>query len=98
MQLTKPFIKLKGTLIKDVDSFIYLGSVVDLQSGTDADGKITIDKARAAVDRNAGWAVAGGHCPNRGLVQALSPERLAAPAAPTNWELPRLDIKMEHAT
>ena len=41
-------IKLEGVALEEVESFTYLGSIVDKQGGTDADVKIRIGKARAA--------------------------------------------------
>ena len=37
-----------GKLIREVESFVYLGSVVDQQGGTDRDVTARIGKARAA--------------------------------------------------
>ena len=44
-------IMLEGEALEEVDSFVYLGSVVDKQGGTDADVKIRIGKARAAFQQ-----------------------------------------------
>ena len=44
-------IMLEGEALEGVDSFVYLGSVVDKQGGTDADVKIRIGKARAAFQQ-----------------------------------------------
>ena len=42
---------LEGEALEEVDSFVYLDSVVDKQGGTDADVKIRIGKARAAFQQ-----------------------------------------------
>ena len=42
---------LEGEALEEVDSFVYLGSMVDKQGGTDADVKIRIGKARAAFQQ-----------------------------------------------
>ena len=39
---------LEGSVLEEVDHFTYLGSIVDLQGGTDADVRCRIGKARAA--------------------------------------------------
>ena len=39
---------LEGSALEDVESFTYLGSIVDKQGGTDADVKIRMNKARTA--------------------------------------------------
>ena len=44
-------IMIEGEALEEVDSFVYLGSVVDKQGGTDADVKIRIGKARAAFQQ-----------------------------------------------
>ena len=41
-------ITLEGTNLEEVDSFTYLGSIIDIQGGTDADIRVRIGKARAA--------------------------------------------------
>lgn len=41
-------IGLEGEALEEVESFTYLGSVVDKLGGTDADVKVQIGKARAA--------------------------------------------------
>lgn len=41
-------IRLEGEALEEVESFTYLGSIVDKNSGTDADVKARIGKARAA--------------------------------------------------
>ncbi|VDO95470.1 unnamed protein product [Schistosoma curassoni] len=41
-------ITLDGETLEDVESFTYLGSIVDVQGGSDADVKARIGKARAA--------------------------------------------------
>ncbi|XP_076451319.1 uncharacterized protein LOC143287222 [Babylonia areolata] len=41
-------ITLDGEALEDVESFPYLGSIVNKQGGTDADVKVRIGKARAA--------------------------------------------------
>ena len=41
-------ITLEGEALEEVDSFTYLGSIVDMQGGTDADVKTRINKARVA--------------------------------------------------
>ena len=41
-------VTISGDPIKEVDSFVYLGSVVDPQGGTDRDVVARIGKARAA--------------------------------------------------
>lgn len=44
---TEP-VKLRGKPLEEVESFTYLGSIIDNQAGTDADVKAKIGKARAA--------------------------------------------------
>ena len=44
-------IMLEGEALEEVESFVYLGSMVDKQGGTDADVKIRIGKARAAFQQ-----------------------------------------------
>ena len=44
-------IMLDNTALEEVDNFTYLGSVVDLKGGTDADVKVRIGKARAAFSQ-----------------------------------------------
>ena len=39
---------LEGSALEDVESFTYLGSIVNKQGGTDSDVKIRINKARTA--------------------------------------------------
>ncbi len=39
---------LEGEGLEEVESFIYLGSIVDTRGGTEADAKTIISKARAA--------------------------------------------------
>ncbi|KAJ8333779.1 hypothetical protein SKAU_G00410980 [Synaphobranchus kaupii] len=41
-------ITLEGGVLEEVESFTYLGSIVDKQGGTDADVKVRIGKARVA--------------------------------------------------
>jgi hypothetical protein len=41
-------IKLDGEALEEVESFTYIGSIVDKQGETDADVKIRVSKARAA--------------------------------------------------
>ncbi|VDO71895.1 unnamed protein product [Schistosoma margrebowiei] len=41
-------IKLGGEAVEDVESFTYLGSIIDEQEGSDADVKVRIGKASAA--------------------------------------------------
>jgi hypothetical protein len=41
-------IKLEGEALEEVESFTYLGSIVDKQGGTNADVKTRIGTARAA--------------------------------------------------
>jgi hypothetical protein len=41
-------IKLEDEALEEVESFTYLGSIVDKQGGTDADVKIRVGKAKAA--------------------------------------------------
>ncbi|VDO67876.1 unnamed protein product [Schistosoma curassoni] len=41
-------VTLDGETLEDVESFTYLGSIIDEQGGSDADVKARIDKARAA--------------------------------------------------
>ena len=41
-------IDLEGTPLEEVDSFIYLGSIVDKKGGTEADVKARVGKARSA--------------------------------------------------
>ena len=41
-------ITIQSDSLEEVDSFTYLGSIVDKQGGTDADVKIRISKARTA--------------------------------------------------
>ncbi|VDP55727.1 unnamed protein product [Schistosoma curassoni] len=41
-------ITLHGETLEDVESFTYLGSIIDEQRGPDADVKLRIGKARAA--------------------------------------------------
>ncbi|KAL3881446.1 hypothetical protein ACJMK2_027888 [Sinanodonta woodiana] len=41
-------ITVEGDALEEVDSFTYLGSILDKQGGTDADVKTRIGKARAA--------------------------------------------------
>lgn len=41
-------ILLRGSPLKEVDTFTYLGSVVNIQGGTDEDVKVRIQKARSA--------------------------------------------------
>jgi hypothetical protein len=45
---SKTPIKLEGEALEEVESFIYLGSIVDKQGGMDADVNIRVGKARAA--------------------------------------------------
>lgn len=40
---------LSGTLLEEVDTFPYLGSIINRQGGTDADVKSGIGKARVAL-------------------------------------------------
>ncbi|VDO53119.1 unnamed protein product [Schistosoma margrebowiei] len=42
-------ITLDGESLEDVESFTYLGSIIDEQGGSDADVKARINKARAAL-------------------------------------------------
>ena len=44
---TMPII-LEGRALEEIETFTYLGSVVDKQGGTDEDVKIRINKARTA--------------------------------------------------
>lgn len=44
-------ITLEGEALEEVGSFTYLGSVVDIQGRTDANGRVKIGKARAAFHR-----------------------------------------------
>ena len=44
-------IMLEEEALEEVESFIYLGSIVDKQGGTDADVKIRVGKARAAFQQ-----------------------------------------------
>ena len=39
---------MEGKNLEEVDSFTYLGSIIDIQGGTDADIRVRIGKARAA--------------------------------------------------
>ena len=41
-------ITLEGTNLEEVDSFTYLGSIIDTQGGTDADVRVRIGKARSS--------------------------------------------------
>ena len=41
-------ITLEETQLKEVESFSYLGSIINTEGGTDADIKVRIGKARAA--------------------------------------------------
>ena len=43
-------VTVRGEPIREVESFVYLGSVVDQQGGTDRDVTARIDKARAAFN------------------------------------------------
>ena len=50
-------ITLEGTNLEEVDSFTYLGSIIDVQGGTDADIRTRIGKARAAFKQlNKVWS------------------------------------------
>ncbi|VDO65478.1 unnamed protein product [Schistosoma margrebowiei] len=42
-------ITLDGETLENVESFTYLGSIIDEQGGSDADVKARIDKARTAL-------------------------------------------------
>ena len=42
----KQLIKIKDTNLEEVEEFIYLGSIVNIEGGTDADVKNRINKAR----------------------------------------------------
>ena len=44
-------ITLEGTILEEVESFTYLGSIIDIQGGTDADIKARIGKARVAFNQ-----------------------------------------------
>ena len=44
-------ITVHGEALEEVDSFTYLGSVLDNKGGTDADVRIRIGKARAAFNQ-----------------------------------------------
>ena len=44
-----PTIKIDGQEIETVDRFTYLGGIVDLDGGTDADVKSHINKTRHAI-------------------------------------------------
>ena len=44
-------ITLEGTILEDVESFTYLGSIIDRQGGTDADIKARIGKARVTFNQ-----------------------------------------------
>jgi hypothetical protein len=46
---SKTPIKLEGEVLEEVESFTYLGSIVDKQRGADANVKIRVRKVRAAV-------------------------------------------------
>ena len=46
--ITEP-VRLDEDLLEEVNSFTYLGSVVDIQGGTEADVKARIGKARAVI-------------------------------------------------
>ena len=41
-------IMLEGEVLEEMESFTYLGSIVDKQDGTDTDVRVRIDKARVA--------------------------------------------------
>ena len=47
---TNEAVTLEGKKLEEVESFIYLGSVVDKQQGTDADVKTKIGKAQSAFN------------------------------------------------